>query len=433
MKKVIMLALCIGIFPVFLFAQEEWEDDERNYADKPANWVAEDIPEEQEIVNKEKKPREKFVIKNRTVEIGLLDTSIGFANSFLSINEFFQETFVFNINELENGFKIDLDLFLSPIYFQYNHDDQWGFGISTGLDGTILIDLSGDMLSFNEAANSKSGIGGAIFAEAAVNAFFPIWKLKVKVKPAFYYPIMVIKPDISYNMIFNDDKSLFNILYDIKVYTPMPLENFPDEFNLTASPGVDFYIGAEYPLSKEHNLKDILSILDFDVGLDMYGIPLFPATMKDYMQLTGRIGMEEPADLFEGLELDNFVETSDPVYGEDKYMVFRPFKFHVWANWRPLEHSFFTVIPLLGFAINPFYLEPGSVEAAITAKLDIKKIFLVSFTTGYLDRLWKKRLDVGFNLRVFEIDLGIDLRSQDYVKSWTGAGFGAHFALKFGW
>jgi len=51
---------------------------------------------------------------------------------------------------------------------------------------------------------------------------------------------------------------------------------------------------------------------------------------------------------------------------------------------------------------------------------------------GYYDRLWKNSLDMSLNLEVFELNIGVDLRSQSYVKSWTGGGFGVNAEFKFG-
>jgi hypothetical protein len=52
---------------------------------------------------------------------------------------------------------------------------------------------------------------------------------------------------------------------------------------------------------------------------------------------------------------------------------------------------------------------------------------------GYEDRLWKNSIDFALNLRAFELDFGFDMRSQDFLKSWTAAGLDAFVGLKFGW
>jgi hypothetical protein len=92
----------------------------------------------------------------------------------------------------------------------------------------------------------------------------------------------------------------------------------------------------------------------------------------------------------------------------------------------------FTLTPEVGFAINPLYNKPFSMEAGIKARLDISNLFIATFRMGYHDRFWKNSLDLALNLKAFELNIGADLRSQDFIKSWTGSGFGVNAGFKFG-
>ena len=368
--------------------------------------------------------------KNRTVEIGLINIEANFSNNFLSASDIFRETMIVDIDNLQQGFRMNLGVNVYPLFFNYNKDDIWGAGFSLGVDAVGIINLSGKMLSFNEADGDKSDINGAAFVEARYNGFFHIEKIKIIIRPALYYPLVYITPDISYTYKNTAEGTILDIGYKIRVYTAFPFE---ESFTLTAFPGIDFHIGAEYPLSEILGLKQKHSLLDFDVGLDMINLPFVPAFMNNYMEVSGRLGSGKPMDFLKDT-MDIFSYNSeDTVYGVQRLSVLRPFKFISWARWRPLKTASINFIPSFGFALSPFYPQPFSLEAGIKTLLDLRNVFIVSFGIGYHDRLWKNEVDLVLNFKVFELDLGFELQSESFTKSWTGAGFGVDFGMKFGW
>lgn len=368
--------------------------------------------------------------KNRTVEIGLINIEANFSNNFLSASDIFRETMIVDIDNLQQGFRMNLGVNVYPLFFNYNKDDIWGAGFSLGVDAVGIINLSGKMLSFNEADGDKSDINGAAFVEARYNGFFHIEKIKIIIRPALYYPLVYITPDISYTYKNTAEGTILDIGYKIRVYTAFPFE---ESFTLTAFPGIDFHIGAEYPLSEILGLKQKHSLLDFDVGLDMINLPFVPAFMNNYMEVSGRLGSGKPMDFLKDT-MDIFSYNSeDTVYGVQRLSVLRPFKFISWARWRPLKTASINFIPSFGFALSPFYPQPFSLEAGIKTRLDLRNVFIVSFGIGYHDRLWKNEVDLVLNFKVFELDLGFELQSESFTKSWTGAGFGVDFGMKFGW
>jgi len=390
----------------------------------------------------QKRTKEKFFpVKNRTVEFGLAEVHAGFANNSISSSEIFRNTAVIDIDEFKEGFLFKLDASVSPFSFSFNKNNIWGFGFSTKIEGSGNIDLSGEMLSLQQVTDYKPDVSGSVFAEAGVSGFFTIKKFKIKVKPALYYPIAVVFPDISYTFTEKDGMPLLSMKYDVTVWTAVPYETFPDNFQLTADPGFDFYFGVEYPLAREIGLNEKIKILDFGLGLDFYNIPVVPSTLKDYMNLSGSFGSDEPIKVEDDLSDFNFdslqdqlvIKSNPTTYGTGSKEASRPFKMLLWADWRPLGTELLTIYPSIGFSLNSFYLNPFSIESGIKARLNLLNFFLTSVSIGYQDRLWKNSIDFAFNLRAFELDFGVDMRSQDFLKSWTAAGLGASFGLKFGW
>jgi len=371
-------------------------------------------------------------VPDRTYEAGL-NIDVGFANNVLAINEIFQKTLVLDLDKLANGLSAHIGIGASPLYFNYNSGNGWGFGLSTGVDAQGVVGISGKMLSFKQAENEKSDVSGAVFAQIQPSGFFHLDKFKIKVKLSVFYPIFYVEPDLSYTFKNADAGAIIDLRYNLRAYSAWPLEGSPD---LTASIGIDFNLGAEYPLSEVLGLTEKFRILDFDVGVDIINLPMIPAQMKDYMEISGRIGGDSPLD-FSGLlsgegGLDSLFTDATTVYGKDKKSILRPFKMLFWADWRPFETKIISFIPILGFSISPFYSQPGSFEAGIKARLDLSNRFIAELGIGYFDRLWKNSLDIAVNFRAVEINIGAHLQSQDFVKSWS-SGFGLSFGLKFGW
>jgi len=400
MKKIILiLIICFLASPLHLFADDEKEESS------------------------------PFRMKDRTIEIGLANISFGFANDFLTTSQILQDKVVINLRELDKGFRFNLDLDVTPFYFSYNNNNDWGFGLAVGTDVAGAFDFSGNMLSFSEGKKEKSDVSAAVFIDVKASSFFPILNFKTKANLSVFYPAIYVEPNISYSLANpKNGASEIDLLYQIKVFTPMSMADGASS-SLTSAPGVDIHLGVEYPLSEVLGLNQIIPFLDFIVGVDLINIPIVPSSMKDYMEISGRINSNGPIKID---DFEDYMEINEDEYYSKKTNITRPFKMLAWADWKPFPSIPVSFIPTIGFAINPMYSEPGSMEGGIKARFDLANIFIATLGTGYHDRLWKNSIDLALNLRVFELNLGVDFRSQDFAKSWTGGGFGLKFGLKFG-
>jgi hypothetical protein len=111
----------------------------------------------------------------------------------------------------------------------------------------------------------------------------------------------------------------------------------------------------------------------------------------------------------------------------------RPFKMLLWADWKPFGIVPLSFIPTVGFSINPLYNQLFSMECGVKVRYDLLNIFIATLGIGYHDRLWKNSIDLALNLRAVELNLGFDLRSPEFLKSWAGGGYNVNLGLKFGW
>jgi hypothetical protein len=390
MKRLSVLAALLCISAIFLRAED----------------IAEDVVEEKKI----------FRIKDRIFELGL-NADVGFANNYLTATDVFQETMILDLGNLKTGLRMDLGAKVSPLYFNFNRNNNWGFGVFVNAEAAGNADISGNMLTLREADNDKFGLGAAVFAEGGAHAFFHIKKFKVKIRPAGFYPLFYIEPDMSYT--FQSAESLkANFTYNVLVYSAFSNETYSE---LSALPGFDLSAGVEYPL---------FSFLD--LGLDLIHIPLVPAIVKNYMQATGTIGVETD-NIFDA-DLANLASTkADISYGTGSKNVLRPFKTLLYADYRPFNTRLFSLLPSMGFAYSPLYVQPFSMEGGLKLRLDLSNLFITTLGVNYEDRLWKNGVGITLNFRAFNIDLGLAMQSEDFLQSWMAGGLAASLGLKFGW
>jgi len=431
MKKIILILLVCLLFIPCLYAQE-------------SEFVEIEFVSDEDLLEKQKAP---FRIGDRFFEIGF-NAEFIVSNNYLSIGEIFSKTIVLDIDKLKSGFKFNFGVGATPLYFNFDSHKGWGFGMSLNADVTGILGISGKLLSFNETEGDKSDLSGAAHLSAEFKSFFHIQNFKVKVKPALYYTLAYIKPDVSYTFLNTAQGTEFFIDYDIRLYTVFPMEDYPNSFKLTGTPGFDISLGVEYPLSKALGLNKFLPFLDFDVGLDLVNIPIISSTVRDYMDIKGKFGSDEPFYVISEDTLENegeeggnssglgsiFNNTYTNSYGVESVKMERPFKILISANWRPLNGSrLLTITPVLGFSISRLYLQPFNFEGGINATLDLANLFILTAGINHFDQIWINSLDFSFNFRAIQLDLGIDMRSQDFIKSWAASGIGVRIGLRFGW
>ena len=382
--------------------------------------------------------RGMFRVKDRSFEIGLGHVNAGFSNDFLTVSQIFRRTLVIDLDELSTGFNMNLGIYATPFYFDFNYRNNWGFGFSANAQAFGVLGLSGKMLSLQEADGDVSDASAAMFAEAGLNGFFTLQKFKLKVRPAVFYTLAYVKPDISYTYTNTELGTVMYIGYNLQLYSELPFFYFsslPDNASFSTSPGVDISLGVEYPLARAIGITNLFPFLDFDVGLDFINIPLAPSKMVNYIELAGHIGTTDPIQITDDLNdfISSFNPDHDVYYREGEKEVMRPFKMLAWADWRLLGNQLLTLTPTVGFAVNPLYVQPVSLEAGLKARLDLANLLILTAGVNFEDRLWKNSLNMAFNCRAFEINIGADMRSPDFAKSWTGGGFGVNVGLKLGW
>jgi hypothetical protein len=425
MKKITLFILLFLSIVIFAFPESESKTAASSKTTKAKSAKA------KKKKSAKKDSKEKKTPMRRTFEIGLANVSLGVINDFLSVDDMLKETIIVDLDKIQDSLNIGYNLCVSPIYININVKEKWGLGLSTKIDATGNFVFPGNMMSLKQAVDEKAEVNAAVFAEAGISWFFTLDKLKIKVKPSIFYPVVYLNSDDIY---YNNNNDGLSISYNAKLFTAW------DEFhNITASPGFDLYAGIEFPFAKALGISKI-PLLDFGIGVDIYGINLTEATIKNYSEYSGLIGSDK-IDVFgdeggQGGLGEGFFEMGldDPVYGMEDKIVSRPFRVQAWLDWRPLFGSrLLTIYPMAGFSINPLYEEPFSKEYGIKARLDISNIFIAELSIKQEDRLWQDSITIILNLRLIELDLGVSVKSPEFIKDLSVGGVGANFGLKIGW
>ena len=415
MKKLLIICL------FFLGAMPLWTDE-----------TAEDTP---------------IRLKNRGFEIALLKTHVGFGNNFLAAKDVLQKTVIIDLDNLTKGFKTAIGVEIAPVAININWKDRWGFGFDLGVATTYgNIEISKNLLQLNQIHLEKFGVGAAAFLDVGIPTFFHIRKLKVKLRPAVFLPLAYAKPGMNYTFKEKADGFRMAIDYNMFVYAPFSLDFIEtgDSFDLSEIPqalntttlGFDFNTNLEFPLFPW-----------LDVGINLYNIPLKPSVLYNYMRMAGELFVDTStidfADLANGGKFpddiwgypgspEDFLLELEYGMGEEKIM--RPFKLISYVVYRPFKkHPHFLLIPSLGFSINPVYVQRDSIEGGLKVCMDLANMFITTLGVNYEDQLWKNSINFVINLKAIEVDFGLIFESQNFIKSWQGAGAGVNFGLKLGW
>jgi len=468
--KARLFLLAFLLAPVCLPAQDDF------------NSFAEGIFEPQEPQELEIPERKIFRFKNRMVELSIANINFDFSNDFIAASDLLRNPFymlrnikdiieepvliwhdppVINLDHFFDGFQFGFGASIKPFSFNFNWKDEWGFGLDIAhIDVTGNLSLSGNLVTISEAKEDKFGVGAAVFVEAGVPVFFHYGDFKIKLRPAAYVPVVYTEPKITYsftNVVKEEgiEGTRFDLKYDMKVYSLVSVEGADEDIGVVTqnlldtlrdipnSLGYDFRLNVEYPWR-----------YDIDIGVDVVNIPVpfAAARLNHYIHLEGSawadlseldivdlIGKDEEgnAKKFEDLrgKVFDYPDNFAPEYkiDIDGKKIYRPFAMVFYAHYRPYETQFLTLIPSFGFSINYLYPRIGAVEGGLSARFDTANIFITTLGINYNDRKWINSLDFVLNLRAFEFDLGISFQSQNFARSWQGAGLGVNLGLKFGY
>jgi hypothetical protein len=432
--------------------------------------------EKPEKPEKPVKPKEDILpFKNRMIELSLVNTSIDLSNDVFFFRDFlihpidmistgriFHDELSIDIDDLSNGFKFDLDTTVKSFSLNFNWKNKWGFGFDIAhIDVSGNLSFSGNILTnilaYKEDIEEQNHVGGAIFVDAGLPIFFHVNKFKVKLRPAVYVPVLYTEPNIKYTYKSDDESLLLKLEYDLRVYSlvDLRLDDMDSMWqDLRDIPGNNF--GYDLGFGLEYAWKERI-----DIGVDFVNIPVVTGKLYYYSQLAGEFLVDTGDIDFDSLEDEekSFKDVFSDVYkipndfdlkfnfNSDGKKIYRPFKTLFYANYRPYQSRTvsFALIPSLGFSLNLLYpqqtkfvdffdgLHCCALEGGLSARLDLANIFITTLGINYNDRKFKHSVDLAFNFRAFEVDVGLSMQARNFIKSFQGMGMGINAGIKLGW
>ncbi|MDR1955593.1 MAG: hypothetical protein LBQ30_01910 [Treponema sp.] len=384
----------------------------------------------------------------RYVELGFQLES-GFANNYLGYRDIFNDDKIIRLNFNEMGvYDFNLAADVSAQTFLNIQGATFSVGLSAGLEGLAYGSVSKSLFALlsrgNRSGLSKTELafGGGLFADAGFTFERQFGKLRFLVNPAIFLPVVYIpKPDISLSVrTLSNDVSISGKLA-MEVYSPIRLGE-GEEFGIDTSNlselmgsgalGTDISLGAEYALT---------SFLD--AGLLLSHIPLGSSRLHSQAQVSATFGFnngtgEDEGSLFDQLlngNIDEILNIEDPtvLYDQGKVIfVSRPLRFDLYAHIRLLGKNFLVLRPNAGLSLFTLYGSLPCFNAGLEGQINLGRLLSINGGSAYRELLWKHHLALTLNLRLVELNLGLNLRSQELAESFKLSGLGVSFGLRAG-
>jgi len=430
MKRLLFAALCVTLILPVHAQGFEWVEEGLGETREGAWELILDVPPKYQP----KRVKKPFTFARQYFELGF-DVGLGFDNDLINWDDIFIEDLVIDLNKLRSdvrnaGLNLNLGL-LGGLFINIKSVNigrgVWDFGLFSGADGEIHFNVPKSLVTLLTEGNinqrSFSGMisaSGGIFANAGMSLSAKYSKLRIGVTPAVFAPLVFIpKSGIKWNL-QTEEKIVLASSGEIAVYGLL--------VDYLETNSIEILYGSDISVEGEYDLLPSLAL-----GASLSRIPLVPAAMQnrkliamdDYnLDINGEDLMAE-----EDIEMPDF--NYDIRYESASYDVYRPLRFDIYAHWKPLD-GLFVVKPNLGFSVsicdNEWYFNAGA-EARMYL---LKNLFLFHVGTGLEEAVWKQRLGFALNLRALELGVETIFRSQSFVGSFSGQGFGLNLGLRLG-
>jgi len=438
MKKLLVILLGIALV-LPLYSQEAEFGTYDNRKEKNS--------EEESDAKPEKKKKD---YSRKIFEAGF-DAGIGINNGLIGLGDIFRKNIELDLEKIakdvpDNGVRVSfapsVDFFANVMNIHIGKG-LWNFGFIIGIDGNISLNISKSLVTLISEGNynkhdssGKIGGSGGIFTEIGIrsSAKYQLSEktLYVGVKPAIFTPAVYMPSSagITYDLRTKNEEEQEGIFIktggEIEIYTPTSLENIEAGRFIVGPSGFDLSMEGEYAL---------FSFLD--IG-GFARIPVVPATLTDRM----KVGLKDDINITiigSGLIAGDVPEIPDidfgePVYDKKEIKVHRPFRFDVYARYKPFKSEFLVLRPNVGFSVN---VNKGDMEgffnAGLEARLNLINMFIFSLSSGYRETIWRHRIGLAMNFRAFELDLKAALRDHTFKGCFMGRGCEFSIGMRFGW
>lgn len=375
----------------------------------------------------------------RIVELKV-DVPVNISNNAFSLFDFLKKDVVIDLRKIAeempmNGFIGSLRM--SPsVALNLNISDKFHLGTQSGIDGYGDIRLGKglfDFLGFGNVLYQDMLVTGSfnadIFAYTNISTNLKIAKFRIGITPNLFMPILHMDSRDSLIKISNTKEGLlgFDFTANLNVYSLTDdysglfkdFENLKQKFLTSFGLDLEGYIGWEFSKT-----------LTLDLN---YRVPIIPGRLYSRTIRTAKAGFEVSILNMgnEDLKLTPSFTDSDPELA--LYYTNRPLKANLAATWKPFGNGFYFIgsggvgvkYPFTGdFMFYPEY--------QLGVKLNLIGIVTAQLSTEYKDEIFYNKLMASVSCRIIQLDLGLEMSSTDFIKSFQGTGFGVQVAVSIG-
>jgi len=478
MKKLIGLLVAGAIVLNGVFAQDEGETlDEtaqapaesseeavnpEEAAPKESNWPA--------FLDMSKADVTTGMGKQRTVE--LFGAQMGASNSWFGFDEILDLAKNRSVDNLENflnkgELKLEGGASVLPALSVRIGFKKFGLKIATGATASLFVngsqglvdsiknlkgladglDFNGitnchtpqDIINFindqiNPIENTINNLGGSLSANGEAYAFIDAMadmailnkKLWLRFGPSFFVPVFYM-PNAGASL---GGKANIQQVSDIDPTNPLSaLKNSNIELKGDLEGLVAYgFDGLGVDLTAEARYA-IFPILD--AGLEVSHIPFIPAFADADLKLDGYVNTQIGLDNLNDISLNEDFKLDDSS-GED-ITILRPLRFDFYGIIKPFSSNFLTVRPNMGFSWK--YPAAGkdsytTFNTGIEATVNLPIILSATLGFRILEDVYSNYINLGFNLVIFELDIGASLRGTNIPSSWTMKGVAGYVGIK---
>lgn len=404
----------------------------------------------------------------RNIEIGV-DASVSAQQNLLTIDDVLKERIEIDFTKMAN------DLGRNDMAFSVNSKADMYVDIKAGflsfgiyvnlLDLTSGISISKDFFNLLGKGNEIDkpmdftvGTRLEAFSDVYVPVGVEIGKLKVKVAPSMFIPIMYMpntniggtclaksSGDLDVTLKTNARLyTLFNVGAEGEGFLPTFDTNdiFGDIGSYINNAGFDLMCSAEFELFDNLDVGAYLNFplipgklnYAYNVGVE-YDIPFESIKSVIFDKLLSDDSTDTPENPTDPDD-DGPVITKE-VLPDQEFKVNRPFRVGAEASFRPIG-NWFAIRPAVGVAVrNPFgsdFSWGENMFPEYSLNLDMRLLYFIclSLTSSYQNQVYTQEVGFGFNLKLFELTANVASSGTSFEKSFGLGGVKAQVNFKFG-
>lgn len=376
-------------------------------------------------------------IGKRIFEIKM-DIEAAASNNAFGISDFFQEETIIDLP------KIYKDLPKKGFITSFNTDPDFSLslnilglkaGVDLGVDVSGSVNLSKDMFKLlgegnklNEPMEFTGGGKLDAFAYFKVPVNLKVKGITISAAPAVFVPVVHAEIVNTGVTVTNTDTGAITVdgTYAVLIQSALEADSIetrqiptkPGDWLGTS--GLDLALGVKVPLF---------------MGLQVTGdvqVPLVPGKLASEAETHG--GFSYAMNLLNKEDNKPFeFEKNDVKYESVTETINRPLTLMAGAEWSPVL-DMVHLNGSIGWGIRyPFskraYFYP---QYYAGARVSLLRIIGASFSTEYINEMYKHEASMMFNIRALEFDVGVSLTGADMKNSLSGKGFGAYITFCLG-